>query len=329
MHRLEAILTQQGASYGDGKRLAARGHVALADGSAADLSSMTREELLRLQWQQEREFAARILASPKGSRARAEAMGQAYDTVPRILAAAWGSSDKPLVMGLDPRYEQVVLKLLRRQQGRGLKVRFFEIGYGSGVLLQRVCEAGFPAVGLEVSEALREEACRLLGAGSASWLHRGDLLHFEFPASQRPMSLVYWNDVIEHIPPDETLDYLRRIHELLAPGGALVTVTPNWHMRPSDVTCLFCPPRTEAAGVHLKEYTLREMTRLLTAAGFRRVATPWMVTPRRMLFWGNGLAGLKRWLEPALEWMPFRLARLLCRGFGLSVTIASKAAVQQ
>jgi hypothetical protein len=95
------------------------------------------------------------------------------------------------------------------------------------------------------------------------------------------------------------------------------------------VTCVFCPPRTEAAGVHLKEYTLGELTRLLRGAGFGRVATPWIVTPRRILLAGNGMAGLKRLVEPALEWLPFRLARLLCRGLGLSITIAGKSASQR
>jgi len=30
-------------------------------------------------------------------------------------------------------------------------------------------------------------------------------------------------------------------------------------------------------------------------------------------------------LEPALEWLPFGLTRLLCRGLGLSCTVARKA----
>ncbi len=169
---------------------------------------------------------------------------------------------------------------------------------------------------------MRDDACRLLGADAAEHLYRGDLLDFEPSRLESPPSLIYWNDVLEHVPPDEAAAYLRRIAELLLPGGELLTITPNWHIRPSDVTSVFCPPRTEAAGVHLKEYTLRELTRMLRAAGFDRVATPWIVTPRRILRCGSGMAALKRLVEPALEWMPFRLAQLLCRGWGLSITIA-------
>jgi hypothetical protein len=103
-----------------------------------------------------------------------------------------------------------------------------------------------------------------------------------------------------------------------------MTITPNWHIRPSDVTRDVFPPRTEASGLHLKEYTLREVTALLRQAGFRKVATPLLVTHRTMLLCGGGLASWKRCFEPCLEWLPFLPARLLCRGMGLSITLAKR-----
>src|SRR4029453_9238647 len=99
-------------------------------------------------------------------------------------------------------------------------------------------------------------------------------------------TLVYWNDVLEHIPVDEAAEYVAHIHRLLAPRGQLVTITPNWLLRPSDVTGDFCPPRTEARGLHLKEYRLAEVTRLLKRAGFRRVATPLGTTHTRVVLCG-------------------------------------------
>ncbi len=112
---------------------------------------------------------------------------------------------------------------------------------------------------------------------------------------------------------------------MLPPGGQLVTVTPNWHVRPSDVTSLVRPPRTEAQGLHLKEYTLREVRGMLRRAGFAKVATPLVVLPKRFVLCGGGMIGMKCALEPALEWLPFAAARLACRGFALSCTIATKA----
>ncbi|MHC4399930.1 MAG: class I SAM-dependent methyltransferase [Planctomycetota bacterium] len=298
--------------------------VTLADGAACDLGTLDRHELLRLQWQEEREFARRILDAPKGSTARAELLERAYDTVIRILTALDGNAETPLAMGVNPRYERLIHRLLVRQKKRGLAPSFFEIGHGSGILLERISRWGFPTAGIEVSREMHEQAHKLLGPGHDVALYLGGFLRHEPADPPARYSLVFWNDVFEHVPPDEILDYLKKIHRLLAPGGQLVTITPNWHTRPWDVTRSFCPVRTEAAGLHLKEYTLRQVTRLLRAAGFASVATPLTVTRSQTVLLGRGLAGWKRLLEPCLEFIPYRAAHLLCRGFGLSTTIARK-----
>jgi hypothetical protein len=280
--------------------------------------------LLALQWQQEREFARQILAAPKGSAMRDQVTRHAYDTATRILARTQESMDRPLNMGIQPRYGRLVLNLLQQQRQRGQAARFFEIGYGAGTLLKIVADAGFPMAGIEIASAMRQQAVEQIGPEYAGCLHLGEFLKCKSALADGPWSLVYWNDVFEHIPPDEIGDWLARIHEMLAVGGQLVTITPNWHCRPSDVTAAICPPRTVAEGLHLKEYTLVEVSRLLRRAGFTRVATPLVVVPRRDVLCGNGLIGLKRLLEPSLEWLPFRLAKLLCRGLGLSCTVATK-----
>ena len=298
--------------------------VTLADGTVLPLAGLSREDLLTLQWQQEQQFSARILAAAKGSPDRAEVLRHAYDTVTQLFAATQGFLEEPVRMGLHPRQERLVLETLQRQRRQGMEPRFFEIGYSSGVLLDRVAQAGFPIAGIEVSQAMRRQALKRLGPDHASRLYLGDFLNAEILQTAGPFTLVYWNDVFEHVPPDEILDYLKRIHQLLVPGGQLITITPNWHMRPSDVTRAFHPVRTAAAGLHLKEYTLSEVTSLLRQAGFGRVATPLVVLPRRMVLCGNGLAGLKRAAEPGLEALPYALTRLFCRGGALSTTIATK-----
>jgi len=299
--------------------------VVLADGGCRDISGMNEEGLRRLQWEQERQFAQRILAAGKGSRQRVEATRQAYDTVTTIVEAVEGTLGETLVMGMDPRYEQIVLNLLRQQSRRGQRPRFFEIGYGAGSLVKSLGDLGYEVAGIEVSASLCRRARSLTGPHGAKRLLLGDFLEHEFDASEDRYSLIYWNDVFEHVPPDEIGDYLDKIHNLLVPGGSLVTITPNWHMRPSDITAVMCPPRTEAAGLHLKEYSLREVARLLSERGFSRVTTPLFFTHKRVFMKGGGAVRLKRLLEPTLEWLPFRLAGILCRGFCLSCTIATRA----
>lgn len=302
-------------------------HVTLCDGLTVDLKTLGHMQLLQLHWEQERAFADRIRCSARHSKERAEATARGYDTVCTILHQILSPHGEALVMGMDQRIVRVVTGIIKRQAKSG-KPRFFELGYGSGGMLQAVREAGgkspVDVAGMEVSATMREQAFERLPPTCRPGLLLGDFLSQDLSADLGTYSLVYWNDVFEHIPTDEITDFLQKIYALLRPGGQLVTVTPNWHRRPSDVTGDFMPPRTEARGFHLREYTLREVTNLLHGAGFVEVATPLFITKQRIVCYGNGLAGFKRAFEPCLEWLPFGCAKLLCRGLGLSCTIARK-----
>lgn len=310
--------------------------VMLASGQTTSLAGLTADELHRLQWEQEQKFARAIAAFPPRSPQRALIVGQAYDTISTILTqrareeanecGAPFDPNQPLVMGFDKKYLRLVIELLERQVARGEgRPRLFEVGYGSGVLLKEVRDLGFEVGGIEVSAAMRQRAARLLGERYEKGLLVGDLRDVtadEFPSG--PPTLIYWNDVLEHLPVDEVADYVAHIHKLLAPRGQLVTITPNWIMRPSDVTGDFCPPRTEARGLHFKEYRLTEVARMLKRAGFRRVSMPLGVTPQRVWLAGGGGRRAKQLIEPVLDRLPVGVAQLLCRGFGLACTIATK-----
>jgi SAM-dependent methyltransferase len=297
--------------------------ITLADGSPADLTALPHDDLWRLQFEQEKAFAEQILETEKGSPQRAETIGRGYDTVCRILSEL--NADGPLVMGLDRRYVELVLALLKeRQFTRTGPARLFEIGYGSGALLAQVATAGFDVAGIEVSQAVRQQALSVVPNEYHDRLYFGDFASHPLDGARSEFDVVYWNDVFEHIPPDEIQDFLTRTFELLRPGGCLLTITPNWHERPSDVTGDFCPPRTTAAGLHLREYTLREVTALLRETGYAEVETPLCVSPSQIKRGWRGLAGVKRLCEPLLEFLPFKAAEALCHGFGLSLTIAHK-----
>jgi 2-polyprenyl-3-methyl-5-hydroxy-6-metoxy-1,4-benzoquinol methylase len=293
------------------------------DGTPLDLATVARDQLRTLQWQEETAFARLIEATPKNSSERARTVAQAYDTVCTILGRITNPTGGPLDMGFDRRYVQLVLRVLsQRTQNDGRRPRVFEIGYGSGSMLAALAEQGVDVGGIEVSQAMRDRACARMPESCRDGLLVGSYLEHQPEAVG--YDVVYWNDVLEHLVPDEVPDFLGKIYAELAPGGALITLTPNWYHRPSDITGLFRPLRSTAEGFHLKEYTLRETTAALRAAGFAQVGTPLFVTRRQIVVCGQGLAALKRLCEPALEFLPYRLTKLLCRGFGLSCTIARK-----
>lgn len=306
--------------------------VELVNGERCDISQLTAQQLLELQCDQEVAFAKAIVASPKDSGERQEVTAIAYSTVCSILErmgqlrATESESESPhdFVMGLDPRYTRLILRLMRQQAARGISGGFFEVGFSSGVLLQQVASAGFHIGGLEVVQALVEQAKRGLASQHHSRLLHGDFRKLDLRDHVGQYSVVYWNDVFEHIPTDEIKDYLAVIRTLLKPGGKLVTITPNWHMRPSDVTVLFAPPRTEAIGFHLKEYTLGEVVGMLDAAGFRSVQVPSFISRQRIYCSPTAsLTRLKVLAEPILDRLPYSWAVQVCRRLGYNCTIAT------
>ncbi|QDT00421.1 class I SAM-dependent methyltransferase [Adhaeretor mobilis] len=299
-------------------------HVMLADGRLSDLNGLDRRQLHELQWEQEQKFTHAILAFPKGSQERVMIVGQAYNTICTILAAMQGD-DEPLQMGMDKRYIKLVLDLLVQQYNRGsARPALFEVGYGCGSLLDEVRGQGYQIGGIEVSSTMRDQAVGVLGQRHEENLLLGDLRSVDTESLPFQPTVVYWNDVFEHIAPDEIKDYLQTIYGVLAPGGVLVTITPNWLLRPSDVTGDFCPARTEARGLHLKEYSLAEVTSLLKQTGFRRIGTPLASIPGKLIMCGGGGRWVKQRIEPMLDRLPVRLAHLLCRGFAMSITLAWK-----
>lgn len=298
--------------------------VMLANGQLCDLTLLDNKQLKQLQWEQEQKFASAILAFGKGSRERSLITAQAYNTVCSILAAMQ-EGEAPLEMGLDQRYIRLVLGLLERQYLRGVaRPSLFEVGYGCGKLLEEVRGQGYNISGIEVSSTMRDQAVEALGQRQEENLLLGDLLQVTKESLKIQPTVIYWNDVFEHIAPDEIGDYLAKLYELLVPGGTLVTITPNWLLRPSDVTGDFCPLRTEARGLHLKEYRLAEVVKLLKQAGFRGIGTPLVSLPGKLITCGGGGRWGKQLLEPIIERMPVKLAHLLCRGFAMSITLARK-----
>jgi SAM-dependent methyltransferase len=102
-----------------------------------------------------------------------------------------------------------------RKQGRAL-----DVGCGPGVFLAALRGAGWDVWGVEPGAQAAAAARRALGPQ----IFHGTLDGAELP--QRAFDLVTMWDVIEHLPdPGATL---RKLGELLAPGGVLLIQTPRW-----------------------------------------------------------------------------------------------------
>jgi len=82
--------------------------------------------------------------------------------------------------------------------------------------------------------------------------------------------IVYSDQLIEHLHPDDVMEHLENIIKILIRGGKYICVTPNRLFGPHDISMYF---DEVASGFHLKEYTYTELFRLFKKAGFQRVGT--------------------------------------------------------
>jgi SAM-dependent methyltransferase len=88
------------------------------------------------------------------------------------------------------------------------------------------------------------------------------------PLSDCSVDVVYSNQLMEHLHPDDALEQLAEIYRVLAPGGVYVCVTPNRLGGPDDISTYY---DHVATCFHLKEYTTKEIVALFKQTGFIRV----------------------------------------------------------
>jgi SAM-dependent methyltransferase len=79
------------------------------------------------------------------------------------------------------------------------------------------------------------------------------------------VDVVYSNQLVEHLHPDDLVQQLGSVRSVLRPDGTYLCVTPNRLNGPHDISKYF---DDEATGLHIKEYTNAELKALFLAAGF-------------------------------------------------------------
>ncbi|WP_317105212.1 class I SAM-dependent methyltransferase [Chroococcidiopsis sp. SAG 2025] len=88
------------------------------------------------------------------------------------------------------------------------------------------------------------------------------------PVPVNSVDIVYSNQLMEHLHPDDAFDQLKNIYKALKPGGLYICSTPNRLSGPHDVSQCF---DEIATGFHLREYLISELYKLFCEVGFSRV----------------------------------------------------------
>jgi 2-polyprenyl-3-methyl-5-hydroxy-6-metoxy-1,4-benzoquinol methylase len=139
--------------------------------------------------------------------------------------------------------------------------KLLEVGCGDGDFLVSAETEGWQVTGVEYSAAACEKAQARLKNGE---VFCGELQPSRLPAEQFDLCVI--SDVIEHVR--SPLDFLKEIHRVLKPGGALFIATPStdsWSAR------LMRQKWMEFKAEHLAYFDRQTIQTALFKSGFRDV----------------------------------------------------------
>lgn len=262
---------------------------------------------LREHFEIERELAARLrAAASKQERRRlyAEVYRQRSERIPHHPLVRQAADAASRAKAIRPQ-----VALLRHFVDSG--TRFCELGAGDGAVARELAPAVRRALALDVTDALA--------------LPSDDEIGFEFRVfdgfdlglADDSLDVIYSNDVVEHLHPEDMLDQLRSAQRALHQGGVYLCLTPNRLSGPHDISRHFADT---PQGFHLREYTATELAAAFRQAGFGKVK--FMLSAGGRRFSPLLQIGLLRPLEALLERLPVRLRRPLSYGLGAVKVVA-------
>jgi SAM-dependent methyltransferase len=142
---------------------------------------------------------------------------------------------------------------------------FAEFAIGDGRFAFEVCRRASFVYGIDISDqtdaAERPANFQLI-------LYDG----YELDLGDAAVDVVFSDQLIEHLHPEDTPLHLLLVRRILKPGGKCIFRTPHRYCGPSDVSRYFSD---EAEGFHLKEWTYGEMFQLLDGQGWSATRGYW------------------------------------------------------
>lgn len=152
----------------------------------------------------------------------------------------------------------------------GQPKRIYEIGSGKAELVSYLAELGHTCKATEITHERGQKHGRDLP--TLTW-GVSDGVHLDRFEDRGSYDLVISNQVVEHLHPDDLIQHFKAVHSIFAEGGRYILSTPHAWYGPWDISKVFKCRR--ATGMHLKEYTYRELRAGLQAAGFARILAIW------------------------------------------------------
>ena len=164
----------------------------------------------------------------------------------------------------DKRLKRVASEMILINSFISKKTVFLEIGAGDCALSKEVSKVVQKVVSIDVSPEIFNNL--KLPNNVQTKLTDG----INIPAKCNTIDIVYSNQLMEHLHPDDALENVKNIYISLRKNGKYICITPNKFNGPHDVSKFF---DLEPKGLHLKEYTNKELIKIFKNAGFSKLKT--------------------------------------------------------
>jgi 2-polyprenyl-3-methyl-5-hydroxy-6-metoxy-1,4-benzoquinol methylase len=138
----------------------------------------------------------------------------------------------------------------------------YEVGSGSGKLARAIALHGFRVEATDIS--ILRGGKRENGEG-VFWSNT-DGVHLSQFAKTASYDVVISDQVIEHLHPDDVVTHFLEAFKILKEGGKYVFRVPHCYTGPHDISKVF--GMNKPCGMHLKEYTNRELLEIVRTVGF-------------------------------------------------------------
>lgn len=225
--------------------------------------SCVTEAMILRHWNLEQELTAQLLKS--GPKERAAVFEDCYTRLYGELGWLNTLTDKTVPSDGKAQHHRAWARWLGPPP-----LRVYELGAGKGELAAYLAQQGYICRAAEITT---ERGSKWTG-DSKDGLTWGitdgiDLGRYESAGS---FDVVISDHVVEHLHPQDLGRHMAGVRSLLIPGGRYIFRTPHRFSGPWDVSRVFRRPF--ASGMHLHEYSYRELHRSLRTAGFRRIGVP-------------------------------------------------------
>jgi len=228
---------------------------------------MPKEEFPLEQDELEAALAAQLQTARPSE--RAALYGSAYDEIYTLLLKDRGATAEEQVFGVSDWMMSMLFKTATSE------TRILEIGCGCGFASLELAKRGHRVTGIDVSKIAIEKARNhAQGLGNQPEFLWGEGVRLPFDSGS--FDFVFSIEVVEHLHPTDVPTHLEEVHRVLSSGGRYWFATPNG--------AAVKPPGTKATHVHLKEWSLSELSVLLKEKGFKSAVSPWKPPKMRSIF---------------------------------------------